>query len=203
MAGPTDGEPSGAYPGPPYGAIERGRQVTGGATHLFEALDKSPDMLRSYERFGARLLRHGQLDAALREMVILRVAWLARCDYEWFHHVRIAEEVGLDATQVDWARSGSTDPNLDVATAAAMRAAEQLFADGRIETPLWDQLTSRHGAGGAIELAMLVGNYQMLAGLIRSLDLEIEPAAESAAGYAPLPTAERRLGDGRMHGHRR
>ena len=52
------------------------------------------------------LMPRDRLARADTEIVILRVAQNCRCEYEWRHHERIAQTVGLIADEVERVREG-------------------------------------------------------------------------------------------------
>lgn len=67
----------------------------------------APDALwLAQRRLGRAVVFDSTLDERLREMLILRVAYLSNSDYELFHHLSIAENLGVTAAQRDAMRSG-------------------------------------------------------------------------------------------------
>ncbi len=46
------------------------------------------------------------IDPKLKELLILRVAYLCRSDYELFHHISIAENLGVTKAQIEAMRTG-------------------------------------------------------------------------------------------------
>lgn len=70
---------------------------------LFSALGRHRRLFRGWLGFAAQLMPFGRLPAAERELVILRVAALRGCAYEWRHHERLGLRAGLSAAR--WRRS--------------------------------------------------------------------------------------------------
>ena len=69
--------------------------------NIFRMMANADTAFRPWIRWGAVLLSDLSLDAALRELAILRVARLTpHAEYEWVQHVPIAKAVGVRDAQV-------------------------------------------------------------------------------------------------------
>jgi 4-carboxymuconolactone decarboxylase len=146
----------------------------GGVLNVFLTLAKNPELFRRFTAlFG--LFTAGKLPPVQRELLILRTAWLCRCDYEWGQHVRIGGVAGL--TDVDITRvTHELDPQawspLDY---ALLRATDELVENHRVTRPTWDALAEHFDEPQLIELVMVVGTYVALAGVLNSAEVEREP----------------------------
>jgi AhpD family alkylhydroperoxidase len=94
--------------------------------NLFRALAHNPDGLREFQRVGEWIRWHGQLDARLRELAILRVGYVTRCAYEFSHHVKIGREFGLTTADINRVRRPDDGPGADDAAAVVIRAATEI-----------------------------------------------------------------------------
>src|SRR3954468_23996337 len=56
------------------------------ALNIFTTLAHHPRLLKKWSEFGGILLYRGELDARLREIVILRTGWLCKSEYEFGQH---------------------------------------------------------------------------------------------------------------------
>ena len=70
------------------------------ASNLFTTLVRYPKLFKRWSVFANHVLFKSSLSARDRELVILRVAWLCRAEYEWGQHVLIALDEGLDAETI-------------------------------------------------------------------------------------------------------
>ncbi|HVT35942.1 MAG TPA: carboxymuconolactone decarboxylase family protein, partial [Nevskiaceae bacterium] len=128
--------------------------------------------------FASRLMPGGHLRARERELVILRTAWNCRSRYEWGQHVEVGLRVGLaDAEIVQLARAPQNFA--DERGRLLLAACDELFRDQAIAPPTWTALAAHYDAKRLIEIGMLAGHYQMLAGVLNSAGLALEPAIES------------------------
>lgn len=154
----------------------------GPAAHLnlFRTLAQHPKLLRSWLRFGGRLLQGSSLPARDREVVILRVASRCESHYEWGQHVGIARLEGLSDDEIVLAAGAADDAALSRWDAALLRAADQLLDDHVIGDAEWNALAETYDQSQLIEFTMLVGHYAMLAGMLRSVRVQTE-------GQLPVP----------------
>jgi 4-carboxymuconolactone decarboxylase len=137
--------------------------------------------------FASRLMPRGLLPARERELVILRTAWNCRSRYEWGQHVEIGLRVGLtDAQIVQLAMTPATFA--DTRGRLLLAACDELFRDQAISPSTWQALTAHYNAKRMVEIAILAGHYQMLAGLLNSAGLALEKPIESV-----LQAFERRV----------
>ncbi len=146
--------------------------------NIFTTLANNPGLLRKWLPFGGKLLMGGSLDARTRELLILRAAWNAGCDYEWGQHARMALDVGLTADEVTRVSQGPDAEGWSPDDALLLRAADEVCTDRDFSDATWAALTARFDAKQLVELPMLVGHYVMLAGVLKALRVEREPGVE-------------------------
>jgi len=141
-------------------------------------LGQHPRLFWPWLAFASRMMPYGTLPPVTREKLILRTAWNCRSRYEWGQHVEIGLRAGVtDAEIVAVARgpAGWAD-DLD---AVALDACEELCRDKRISDSTWQALSQRFSEGQRVELTLLVGHYEMLAGFLNSAGLGLEPVIEA------------------------
>ncbi|HEX7168312.1 MAG TPA: DUF480 domain-containing protein [Acidimicrobiales bacterium] len=150
--------------------------------HLFRTLAHHPGLLRRWLPFGGKLLRGGKLPERLRELVILRTAYLTGAAYEWGHHVEIGRAAGLTDDEIARVATGP-DASWTGLDAAVLRACDDLHRDGAVGDDTWAVLAAELTAAQLVEVPMVSGHYRMLAGVIASLGIQPEE------GQPPLPPA--------------
>jgi alkylhydroperoxidase family enzyme len=150
-------------------------RVTGtGPPSIFTTLGQHPRLFRAWLRYSAQLMPFGHLPRRDTELVILRVAWQCRSTYEWHQHVPIALRVGLTPDEV----AGVAGRTPDVFTGrqlALLAASDELLAQRTLSDSTWSAVQATLGNREAIELCLLIGNYQGLASTIGGLGIQIEP----------------------------
>ena len=137
----------------------------------FNALLHSPDVGLAVQELGARLRFAGSLSARVRELVICAVAAHWGSEYEWYAHSRVAAQVGVGPAELVAVRAGRTPDGLDPAEEAAFRLAWSLLRDRAVDDDTYAHARAHHGEPGVVELCVLVGYYQLLAGLLAASDV--------------------------------
>jgi AhpD family alkylhydroperoxidase len=155
--------------------------ATGGAPpRIFTTLARHRRLFRRWLWFAGALMPGGRLPRDETELLILRVADITGCEYEWSHHERIGRRAGLSAEEIARVRDGADAPGWSPRRAMLLAAADELHATGEIGDPLWERLAAELSEVELIELCMLVGHYEMLAMTLNSLRVVPERPLERA-----------------------
>lgn len=120
------------------------------------------------------LLRQGTLDPRLRELAILRVAWVTASEYEWLQHVRLARGLGIGEQEIEAiADRGTWDwPPLD---ALVLEATGELLDAYVIGDATWQRLREHFDETQMMELVFAVGSYTCLAMAFKSFGVALDP----------------------------
>ena len=160
--------------------------ATGGPPpNLFTTLARHRRLFRPWLRFAGGLMPGGTLPRDESELVILRVAHLTGCAYEWHHHERLGARAGLAAAEIARVRDGAGAPEWTPRRKLLLGAVDELHRDGRIGDELWAQLSAQWSDTELIELCLLTGHYIMLAMTINSLGIQLDPAPDPQARRSP------------------
>lgn len=181
--------PPPARRGPLFRALSHFSALFGRADipDVITVLHQHPRLFWPWLLFASRLMPYGRLPAALREKLILRTAWNCRSRYEWGQHVEIALKAGVsDAEIVAVAQGPAACSGSD---RLALQACDELCRDKQVSDATWQALANVFSEKELIELLLLVGHYEMIAGFLNSAGLALEPVieAELQAFYRRLP----------------
>lgn len=146
-----------------------GRAQGTGAPHLFLTLGRHRRLFRGWLRFAGRLMPFGTLPRRQTELVILRVAHLRGCAYEWEHHRHLSRRAGVTEADVERVTVGPQAPGWSARDRAVLAAVDALHHDGDLDDERWADVRTHLDERGAIELVLLVGHYEMLATAIATL----------------------------------
>ena len=149
-----------------------GRVIGTRAPRIFTTLGRNRRLLRRWLWFAGALMPGGKLPREDTELVILRVAHNAGCEYEWSHHERLGRRAGLTDEEVARVRQGPEAPGWSEWQALLLGAVDEMHADGRIGDEVWAGLSARLDEPRLIELCMLIGHYEMLAMTLNTLRIE-------------------------------
>jgi AhpD family alkylhydroperoxidase len=142
--------------------------------NVFLTLGRHPRLFAAWLTFAAQLMPRGSLPREDTELVILRVAWNARCRYEWDHHVRIGRKAGLDDATIERVAAGPDADGWSPRQLALLSAVDELQRDGLVSDPTWLRLSAHYDEKRLVEFLMLAGHYEMLAKAITSLGIQPE-----------------------------
>lgn len=146
----------------------------GGTTppNLFLTLGRHRKLFRGWLRFAGRLMPGGTLPRRETELVILRVAHLRECSYEFEHHVRLGTRAGVRPADVERVVTGPDAPGWSARERALLAAVDVLHRDQDLDDDTWSALADHLDDRGLIEFVLLVGHYEMLATAITSLRIQ-------------------------------
>lgn len=153
-----------------------GRVAGTNPPNLFLTLGRHPKLFRGWLRFAGRLMPGGVLPRRDTELVILRVAHLRDCAYEFDHHVRLGRRAGLDGVDIDRVRAGPLADGWSARERTLLEATDELHRDGDLGDTTWDALRGLLAERELIELVFLVGHYEMLATALRTLRVQPDRA---------------------------
>lgn len=150
------------------------------AVHLniFRMMAHAETNFRPLLRLGNSILARQELSAALRELAILKVAKLSAAEYEWVQHVDIAKAAGVTAAQIRALEHGSDgDACFDRTEQLVLRFTTEVVRDAGASDATFAAMAERFSPREIVELILAIGFYMMMARLMRTLEIDIEPAA--------------------------
>jgi AhpD family alkylhydroperoxidase len=155
------------------GAI--GRATGGRPPNVFTTLGRNRGLFRRWLWFAGGLMPGGKLPRADTELVILRVAHLTDCQYEWDHHERIGRSAGLSPEEIERVHSGAAAAGWDERRRLLLGAVEEMLTEGELGDDLWAALAAELKEAELIELCLLIGHYEMLAKTLKTLRVQRDP----------------------------
>jgi alkylhydroperoxidase family enzyme len=157
---------------------------------IFRVLLRRPRVARALADSLLALLFGGDLDARLRELVIMRIGWATGSAYEWTQHWRIALDIGCTEDDLlavrDWQAHGA----FGEVERAVLAATDTCLAGGTPGEREVAALRTHLGDDAVVELVAVIGLWSMVSTFLRSLDVPLE------AGVEPWPPDGRRPMDG-------
>jgi AhpD family alkylhydroperoxidase len=154
-----------------------GAATGGNPPAVFTTLARNRGLFRRWLLFAGGLMPGGSLPRIDTELVILRVAHNAGCEYEWRHHAQLGQAAGLTLEQVENVRQGSAAPGWSEQQLNLLSAADELHTTRTISDELWRELSAQLSETKLIELCLLIGHYEMLAMTLNALQIPPDPPA--------------------------
>lgn len=148
----------------------------------FRMLANHPDLVRHVYGLLTMLSTRNKLETRLRELMIMRLAWMTGAEYAWVQHYRIATQAGIKPEELvavrDWRNSDLFSP----ADRAVLAAADDTRENGSISDAVWAECQREiREPALLIEMVVAIGNWTMFSQLLKSLRVSVEP------GVMPWP----------------
>jgi len=144
--------------------------------NLVATLVRHPKLTRAFLRFNFHLLYGSTLPARLRELAVLRVAHLTKCEYEWQHHVGMGREAGLSDDVIAGIERGELTDELD---RAVMAAVDELQHESVVSDATWTALSAHLDERQLMDLVFTIGCYGSLAMAINTFGVEPDSNMET------------------------
>lgn len=160
------------------------------ALNIFAMLAHADTALIPCLTLGGVLLTQLELDPKLRELAILLVAAHTGAEYEWIQHVGISKTLGVDDEQIAAVQCRDLQATcLSPDARIVLRFTHEVLQRPRAGDDTFTALCERFPPRQIVELLLVIGNYHMLARIMTTLDIDLDPAA----GSAVIDEAHRRL----------
>ncbi|MEM1245356.1 MAG: carboxymuconolactone decarboxylase family protein [Acidobacteriota bacterium] len=160
------------------------------AASIYRVLLHQPRLARQINDLFETLLMECDLDARLRELVVLRIGWTNEGVYEWTQHWRIAQQIGIEECDLlavrDWREHGHWSRE----DTAALRATDEILAEGVISPETWalccETLPSDRQR---LELVVTIGTWKMISDLLKCLEVPLEDGLEPWPPHGESPAS--------------
>lgn len=156
------------------------------ASNLFMMLMRNFRMFWRWLMFAKQMMPYGEIARRDTELVILRVGWNCRSRYEWGQHVDIGMRSGVSAEDIARIPFGAEAPGWEPHLRALMQACDEFHHERMIAEDTWVVLEAHYGSRLLIEVVMLIGHYEMLAGVLNSTGLPLDTRLEGVLAAAPI-----------------
>ena len=140
---------------------------------LYRVLAHAPELLRAYSGLARALRYEAETSRGLRELAILRTAQLVESEYEWAHHVPMAEAAGVREDKIRSLRYWQESEAFDAVERTVLKGVDEIDAQAMSDES-FEALVEALGDSGAVEIVLLVSFYQAIARMIQAFGLEVE-----------------------------
>ncbi len=144
-----------------------------------------PALAKAFLTLNKHVAQDSTLGARERELLILRISWLRRAEYEYVQHVILGRRAGLTDEDIAGVQTGPDAALWSAVDAALLQAADDLCRDACLGNATWARLAAHYDHRQIMDIIFLVGVYEVLAMAIKSFRVPLEP------GVAPLDDATR------------
>jgi 4-carboxymuconolactone decarboxylase len=134
-----------------------------------------PNAHRLVNAVNKYLRTESSLPKKIQELAMLVTAREMDCQYIWNAHAASARESGIGAATVEALRERKELPKLADDESAVVRFGQEYFRTHRISRGTFQAVLEQLGRQGAVELGLIMGNYNSLALLVNSFDVDLPP----------------------------
>ena len=131
--------------------------------------------------------RSSKLTPRHREMLILRMGWNCRSEYEWAKHVGSvgrARDHGLDPVKI---AEGPAAAGWDPFESTLLRVSDEVYRDGVVSDATWRALSERFDTGLAMSAIVTTSGYRAISLSLNTYGVQLEEGDERF----PVVTATR------------
>lgn len=172
-------------------ALVSGRLTGTEPPTIFTTLGRHPRLFRAWLFYSARLMPFGTLPRRDAELLILRVAWQCRADYEWWHHVPLALRAGLRPEEIAAAAGVPPAAGPSERRRVLIAITDDVLARQTLSDDTWQAARQTLTEREMIEACLLIGHYQGLASAIGGLGIQLEDGSLNEAPVSGGPAAPR------------
>jgi alkylhydroperoxidase family enzyme len=137
----------------------------------------SEPCFKQFGKLGGALFTKAKLDPKLREIAILKTAKASHSVYEWTQHVPAARHVGVSEEQISAIENWQNAKCFSEVERLVMQLTDEVVANvkGRRETV--EALKKHLSPAEIVEVLLTIGNWRMVAGVLETLEVDLEPFA--------------------------
>jgi 4-carboxymuconolactone decarboxylase len=137
---------------------------------IFQILAHNPRLLRRFNSLGG-LFRISEItDLRSREVIILRMAVLADCPFEFDQHQHVAAEAGMSEPVIRALRYGETDV-LDESDRLLVQLTDDIYDFDCVQDATWDSLAQRWTPPELLELVVTAAFFRLAAVVVNSIGI--------------------------------
>ncbi len=152
-------------------------------SEAFRVVANNPGVARVAFGQLLQLLENNRFDTRLRELMIMRIAWVTGSAYEWTQHWRVATTAGIAPEVVLAVRDWRNSDRLMPADKAILAATDECLAGRSISDDAWAEV-AKHvtDPGQQVEFIIAMGNWMSFSLLFRNLRI---PLADGVTIWPP------------------
>jgi len=147
-------------------------ELGGKPLNLYKVLANNPPLLQAWVDFAYRL-RAGNTPRPLRELMILRTAQLADCEYELVQHLQMAKIAGVQQKQIEQLANWSHSPEFSTIEKAALSVTEAIFHN-QMTDGVYQQLAAHFSDADMVELLLTASFYCMVPRFLQATAMTTE-----------------------------
>jgi AhpD family alkylhydroperoxidase len=167
----------------------RARELTleRGNLNVYRVLANAEKVFTGWMLAGRAALTSPVLPVRLRELVVLRTAYLTDCPYELGQHRDVARTAGVGSDEINAIISESDWKNgfFNSIELAVLHLTTELLTTRGVSAQVFDQVHKALGSEATVEALMVINRYSGLALMLNALEVDLDETAR-----LPIPPTD-------------
>jgi alkylhydroperoxidase family enzyme len=149
---------------------------------IWHALLVRPDVASSIYRLVTAQLFNDRLSPRLRELAIMRIAWVTGSSFEWTQHWHLAQRIGIPEDLIRATRNWSASSLFDARDRCVLAAADEISAIGAVSKATWKRMAQLLEDDECIDVTLVLVTWSFASAILRSFDV---PLPDSMRPWPP------------------
>jgi len=137
-----------------------------------------PALAKAFLTFNNHVATGSSIPKRAREILILRISWLRRAEYEFIQHVVLGRRAGLSDAEIQRITYGPDAPGWDPMDSDLVRVVDELHEHACIQESTWSRLSLHLSTKEIMDVIFTVGCYDVLAMVFKTFGAQLEPGVE-------------------------
>ena len=151
------------------------RTSPAGKLNIFRLHAHAPTVFPGYSAMAQAIFAKLDVPPQERELVVLVVAVLQQCEYEWAQHAQIAAAMGIPDSQIAAIKAGDfTSAVFNDREQALFVFTCQTVNNVRVDDAAFAAVAAFYSHRQIIELLFTIGSYMMLARIMEVAQIELD-----------------------------
>lgn len=143
--------------------------------NVFRVALRNTKLFKVYKPWALYTMALSSVPPRIRELAIMRIAYLNKSDYEWGHHLRLAREAGVSNEELMRVKAGPDAPGWSELDRAVVSLVDQMKYDADLDDATYAILIDGMGEDAFVELVNTIGNYAMVSTMLNIFGVPLEP----------------------------
>jgi alkylhydroperoxidase family enzyme len=154
--------------------------------NAFRAMLQNPPVAGRVAGLLTTMLSGGKLDARIRELVVLRLGWRLKSEYEFCQHVGVAKRIKMSEQDILGVRDPDACASYSDLDRAVIRMTDELIERAEISPATREIISRSFTPEQMVELLIAAGNWTMFAIFLKNAEIPLDPGVPSwPEGRAP------------------
>jgi AhpD family alkylhydroperoxidase len=158
---------------------EKNMQNSGRVLNLFKVMGHLPYIGLNFQRLGNSILKGEGLSPKFRELAILRVGYLAGCNYEFAQHTPIAQRAGLRKKQIDDLAQWQISREFSDEEKTILAYTDEIAVRVQVKDETFNGVRRFLNEQAIVELTTTIGYYGMACRILEALKVDMETSQSS------------------------